>query len=429
MTTITPTKFKETEIGLIPEEWAVKSLGDVLEITSSKRIFMSEYVDVGVPFYRGKEIIEKANGNRDISTPLFISEQRFSEITEKFGAPKEGDILMSSVGTLGVSYQVGKDEKFYFKDGNLTWFRNYRDGVCPEYIQYWLKSPAGQRSILSGAIGSTQPALTIDGLKKILLAIPTVGEQKQISEIVSSLDDKIELNRKINANLEKLAGSLFKKWFVDIGDGLPDAETKFLSDVIAESVNGDWGKEQEDEEFSKKVLCVRGADISELKDGGMGKLPLRFIKERNFESKRLRHGDIVFEISGGSPTQSTGRCVLVTNDLLSRFESPLICSNFCRVVRLKELDRVGFYYVLFNEIYNRNVFFQYENGTSGIKNLDLASFFKTTKLHFSTKKALEFSLFFSDLFKNIQDSGTQSRNLSNIRDSLLPRLMSGKIRV
>lgn len=444
------TKFKETDVGTIPQEWEVKTLGDVLEITSSKRIFMSEYVNSGVPFYRGKEIIEKANGDRNISTPLYISEERFSEITNKFGAPKEDDILMSSVGTLGVSYQVEKGERFYFKDGNLTWFRNYAKLIWPKYIQYWLKSPAGQRSILSVAIGSTQPALTIDALKKITLAIPTIVEQKQITEIVSSLDERIELNRKINANLEKLARLLFKRWFIHFefpnknnkpyksnGDNMVESElgeipaeweVRNFTDVIAESINGDWGKEQEEIGFANEVLCIRGTDISELRNGGTGKMPKRFIKDTNFRNKRLRDGDIVIEISGGSPTQSTGRSVLITNDLLSRFEHPLICSNFCKIIRFRDIHHAGFYFVMLNEIYGRGDFFQFENGTSGIKNLDLGSFFNTTYFALFDEKFLQYSSFFNDMYRTTQKNGDQNNNLSKIRDSLLPRLISGKIR-
>jgi len=84
-------------------------LGDVVDISSSKRIFYSEYTDEGVPFYRSKEIIEKAAGN-PVSTPLHISNERFIEISEKFGAPKAGDILLTSVGTLGIPYLVQEDD-------------------------------------------------------------------------------------------------------------------------------------------------------------------------------------------------------------------------------------------------------------------------------------------------------------------------------
>ncbi|HBN95849.1 MAG TPA: type I restriction endonuclease, partial [Firmicutes bacterium] len=100
-------------------EWRELTVGEVANITSSKRIYAREYVKQGIPFYRSKEIIEKAH-NQEVSTPLYISRQRFDELDTLHGSPKKGDILLTSVGTLGVPYLV-KDETFYFKDGNLTW--------------------------------------------------------------------------------------------------------------------------------------------------------------------------------------------------------------------------------------------------------------------------------------------------------------------
>ncbi|MGP9710841.1 restriction endonuclease subunit S, partial [Psychrobacter sp. AOP29-E1-7] len=84
-------------------DWFDFSLGEILDITSSKRIFRSDYCESGVPFYRSKEIIEKSKGN-NISTELFISEDKFEALKNKFGAPEPGDILLTSVGTLGVPY-------------------------------------------------------------------------------------------------------------------------------------------------------------------------------------------------------------------------------------------------------------------------------------------------------------------------------------
>ena len=104
-------------------EWKECKLGDVAEITSAKRIYYSEYVPNGVPFFRSKEIIERFN-RQNTSTELSIKRERYEEIRQKFGAPQEGDILLTSVGTLGIPCLVRKEDEFYFKDGNLTWFRN-----------------------------------------------------------------------------------------------------------------------------------------------------------------------------------------------------------------------------------------------------------------------------------------------------------------
>ena len=80
-------------------------LGEYCDITSSKRVFASQYVSKGIPFYRSREIIEKKE-MKDISEPLFISEELYNSFKTKFGVPKEGDVLLTSVGTLGIPYVV-----------------------------------------------------------------------------------------------------------------------------------------------------------------------------------------------------------------------------------------------------------------------------------------------------------------------------------
>ncbi len=90
--------------------WPLKRMDELCEITSSKRIFAADYVSEGVPFYRGREITEKYKGNLDVSTELFITEEKFREIERKFGAPKQGDLLLTSVGTLGSVYVVKHDD-------------------------------------------------------------------------------------------------------------------------------------------------------------------------------------------------------------------------------------------------------------------------------------------------------------------------------
>lgn len=154
----------------VPEGWEVVLLGDIVNITSSKRIYMSDYVDDGIPFYRSKEVIQSANGET-LTEPLFISAQKYNELKDKFGAPCENDILITSVGTIGVSFLVDK-RVFYFKDGNLTWLQS---GTTPDlalYLFLWLNSDIGQSSLLSSTIGTSQSALTIENLKRIKLVKP-----------------------------------------------------------------------------------------------------------------------------------------------------------------------------------------------------------------------------------------------------------------
>ena len=194
--------------------WKEYKLDELVEITSSKRIMRSEYQENGIPFFRSKEIIELNSGN-EITTELFISKERFLEIKNKFGTPSYGDILLTSVGTLGVPYFVNYKEEFYFKDGNLTWFRKFNNILRSKYLYYWFSSPVGRKALKEITIGSTQPALTITGLKSLTIHLPTLEEQDYIIEILDHLSSKIHLNTQINQTLEQIAQALFKSWFVD----------------------------------------------------------------------------------------------------------------------------------------------------------------------------------------------------------------------
>ena len=211
-------------------DWKEYKLDELVEITSSKRIMRSEYQEDGIPFFRSKEIIELNSGN-EITTELFISKERFLEIKNKFGTPSYGDILLTSVGTLGVPYFVNYKEEFYFKDGNLTWFRKFNNILRSKYLYYWFSSPVGRKALKEITIGSTQPALTITGLKSLTIHLPTLEEQDYIIEILDHLSSKIYLNTQINQTLEQIAQALFKSWFVDFDP--VRAKVQALSDGLS----------------------------------------------------------------------------------------------------------------------------------------------------------------------------------------------------
>ena len=209
--------------------WETIKLGDCCEITSSKRIFYSEYTDHGVPFYRSKEIIECSQG-QSISEPLYITNQRYDEIKDKFGVPVAGDMLLTSVGTIGIPYIVKETDEFYFKDGNLTWFRNFTNKLCAQYLYYWVTSKEGTGVLNNTTIGSSQKALTISALKNIEITVPPIENQRRIADILFAYDDLIENNRKQIKLLEEAAQRLYKEWFVDLR--FPGHEhTKIVDDV------------------------------------------------------------------------------------------------------------------------------------------------------------------------------------------------------
>ena len=110
--------------------------------------------------------------------------------------------------------------------------------------------------------------------------------------------------------------------------------TNLLSKLIKKDENGEWGEEIESKDFNKKVFCFRGADINGLNGKEEFSPPIRFVGENNRFSY-LKENDLILEISGGSPNQSTGRIAYITEKILKRFQYPVICSNFCRRITLE----------------------------------------------------------------------------------------------
>jgi type I restriction enzyme S subunit len=190
-------------------------LSELCEIVSSKRVFATSYQSMGVPFFRGKEISQLARGET-FSPELFISNETYEDLIQRTGAVGVGDILLTAVGTLGNPYQVESSVlPFYFKDGNVVWLRKFADRIDATYLYYWLGSEYGRRKVLDTAIGSTQAALTITALSDIEIQIPSRAVQSQVVQIISSIDNAVSLNRQISANLEHIAQAIFKSWFID----------------------------------------------------------------------------------------------------------------------------------------------------------------------------------------------------------------------
>jgi type I restriction enzyme S subunit len=210
------------------KNWEVNCLDELGTITSSKRIYKSEYVKDGIPFYRTKEIKELSNG-KPITLELFISRQRYEQIKQSFGVPKIGDLLMSAVGTIGEIMVIENEDEFYFKDGNIVWFKDF-EKLDTNYLKYALT--AFVEKIKNLAIGAAYSALTIEKLNKYQIAFPSAIDDQQT--IVRQLDalraetQKLEtVYQKKIADLEELKKSILQKAFAgelsELGfDGLKD---------------------------------------------------------------------------------------------------------------------------------------------------------------------------------------------------------------
>ena len=379
-------------------------LGDYCSISSSKRIFARQYEDSGVPFYRSKEIIERRE-YKDISESLFISKELYNSFKEKFGVPVYGDILLTSVGTLGIPYYVKASDKFYFKDGNLTWMKSFVDELDSKYLYYWLSSSFGKTSLLQRAIGSSQPALTIDILKKYRILLPSIVVQHRIASILSTYDSLIENNTKRIRLLEKMAENLYKEWFVrfrfpghenvKIVNGLPNGWKKgALSDVC---------------EFK------RGKNItsSEMKDGTIPVISAG-ITPSGFHSHANVYGISVTMSSSGA---NAGYIAVHYSD---------IWAADCSYIEEASTPYIYYVYELLNNI--RSIINNFQRGAAqphvyprDINRIKMIIPSEDIRKNANEKIGV--------IHRQIDNLQRQNSLLARQRDLLLPRLMSGKLEV
>ena len=190
--------------------WEIDRLGNMCDISSSKRIYAHEYCEDGIPFYRGKEITEKSKGN-DISVELYISEERYSELKNKFGVPQIGDILITAVGTIGNIWVVDNDTPFYFKDGNVLWLQ-IKDNINPIYFKTLLYNLIDKYKE-SMANGCAYSALTIVNLKEMQTnKIPFVLQQ-QFAEKIEKTEQQKKLISQSIKEVEDLFNSRMSYYF------------------------------------------------------------------------------------------------------------------------------------------------------------------------------------------------------------------------
>ena len=400
--------------------WKVRKIGDYCEITSSKRIFYSEYSETGVPFYRSKEIIERSQGQA-ISEPLFITNGRYNQIKEKFGVPVAGDMLLTSVGTIGIPYIVKNSDYFYFKDGNLTWFRNFNGELNSKYLYYWIKSNDGQKILYNTTIGSSQKALTISALKNIEIPLPPVNIQCRIADALSAYDDLIENNRKQIKLLEEAAQRLYKEWFVDlrfpgyehtkITDGVPEGWEKCsLGDVI---------------EFDPKIQLTKDqmkqfVPMSALSTSSMVLDMAEFSETTSNSGSKFQNGDTL--LARITPCLENGKTAFVHG-----IQSPegAVGSTEYIVMRSKYLNPYMVYLHARTDGFRQSAI-NSMSGSDGRQRVKADKLKALSYLLPPTTVVNQFGLFAAPIFELVFDLNEQSFQATQARDRLLPKLMNGE---
>ena len=404
-------------------KWEKVKLGNVCEITSSKRIFYSEYVDDGVPFYRSKEIIE-SNEGKIIENPLYISVDKYNEIKEKFGVPQTGDMLLTSVGTIGIPYIIKKKDRFYFKDGNLTWFRDFREGLNSKYLYYWIKSSEGTGILYNTTIGSSQKALTISALKNIKVSLPPRSVQDKIVEVVSAYDDLIENNQKQIKLLEEAAQRLYKEWFVDLR--FPGHENTKIVDGVPEGWN--WCKLEDAIQLDPKVTLTKERmkqfiPMSALSTSSMVLDESQFTETTSNSGSKFQNGDTL--LARITPCLENGKTAYVSG---LKSDEGAVGSTEYIVMRAKTINSYMVYLLARTDDFRQSAI-NSMSGSDGRQRVKSDKLKMLDYLHPTSELVEKFENVEEPIFEKIYRLSKQMQQAKQARDLLLPKLMSGEVEV
>jgi type I restriction enzyme, S subunit len=179
-------------------EWEVKRLGELFEITSSKRVFQREWKSEGIPFYRARELAVLSEMGH-VENELFITRALYESFKKVHGVPEIRDMLVTGVGTLGKVYVVSDEKEFYFKDGNIIWFK-ICGKMAVEFLRQLYFTNIVMKQITDTSAGTTVGTYTISGAKKTEIPFPPLSEQSDIAEILSDMDAEISM---LEAKLSK----------------------------------------------------------------------------------------------------------------------------------------------------------------------------------------------------------------------------------
>lgn len=371
---------------------------------------------------------------------------------------EENDILLNITGdSVARCCQVVKDVLPARVNQHVAIIRPDPKILDSLFLRYVLVSPAMQSYLLAlSSAGATRNALTKGMLESLIIPTPPLPEQRAIAHILGTLDDKIELNRKRNETLEAMARALFKDWFVDFcpvrakmddrdpylpaeiwdlfpekldEEGKPEGWKHFpFGELLEGTIGGDWGKESAENDHDQAVCIIRGTDIPDLYSGFSGKVPTRYTTEKKLVSRILMAGDIVVEVSGGSPTQPTGRSLQVSQSMLERFTHPVVCASFCRRFRPRNRELGLLAACHLTNLYRNGGTWEYQNQSTGISNFQTSHFLEAEDVLLPSQEVLEaFVRFVEPILA--KKTHNESIVLTQLRDTLLPKLISGELRL
>ena len=192
-------------------KWKVEKLGNLVTVTSSKRIYAEEQSTEGIPFLRISDLVSKINGID--SNDLYIPEEKYHEFVENGLVPNVDDILVTSRGTLGLCYTITADDKFYFQDGMITWLKfSNHESILSIFLSFLFNVILKQKIDLK-TNGATVKYVSISELKNLEIPVPPLELQQQFAAFVQQIDKSKFVVQKSLEKAETLYKSLMQEYF------------------------------------------------------------------------------------------------------------------------------------------------------------------------------------------------------------------------
>lgn len=358
-------------------------------------------------------------------------------IPKKFIA-KEHDIIYTRTGQVGL---VFRKQNGVIHNNCFTVTSKDDKILYQEFLYYVLQEKLFYEEAISRATGAAQPDLPHDAFNSIQIFLPPIDSQIRITEILNSYDNLIENNQKQIKLLEEAAQRLYKEWFVDLRfpehekvevvDGVPKGWKKVaLSKVIEYEIGGGWGEENATENCNSTAFVIRGTDLYGITHGDFKNIPFRYHSSNNLKSRRIKSGDIVFEVSGGSKTEGVAKTVLINQDFINNLHSDVICASFCKLVRpIENYSQYLYDTFKYLRVSGQTTAFD-KKSASSIVNYRWKDFLEQQEILCPCDNIIQYyNRNAKFIYRKIISLSIMIEKLKEARDCLLPKLMSGELEV
>lgn len=418
-------------------DWEEDIIGNIcLKVTDGSHYSPKELED-GYPMFSVKDMAENGFDYSDVKR---ISKEDYIKLVKGDCQPKKDDVLIAKDGSYLKHVFICEEEKEEVILSSIAILRPNKEKVAPDFFKHLLRTPSVKGMMESFVSGSALPRIVLKDFKKMKLSLPPLPTQQRIASILSAYDDLIEVNNQRIKLLEQTGRELYKEWFVRMRfpgykkvkfkKGIPtDWRIEPIGNVIDYHIGGGWGNDNKDNQFSVSGYVIRGTDIPKVRAGQANKDVYRFHKASNMKSRELIEGDIVFETAGGSEGQPLGRTCYITQEILDAYGDKVMAASFCKQVRTTSIPSLYLYYFL-NYLYDTGMIETFQIQSTGISNYQFEPFLKFQQIILPKDDLMQsFHDMVLPMQKQIAILGNQNTQLRQIRDRLLPRLVSGKLGV